>query len=67
MTLLLERAIEEARRLSNPAQDAIGAFILKQIAHDQDWDEAFIRSQDRLSRFAVTARGNAAIQGVHEH
>ena len=48
MTQLLERAIAEARNLPEPAQGAIAALILEQIADDQVWDEAFARSQDQL-------------------
>jgi hypothetical protein len=56
MTQLLERAIEEARKLPSPAQDAIAALILEQIADDHAWDESFARSQDQLARLAAKAR-----------
>jgi hypothetical protein len=56
MTRLLESAIDEARKLPDPAQDAIAAIILEQIADDRAWDEAFTRSQDQLARLAAKAR-----------
>ncbi len=52
MTQLLEHAVAEAQKLPDPAQDAIAALILEQIADDHAWDEAFARSQGQLSRLA---------------
>ena len=60
MTQLLRRAIEEAQKLPGPAQDAIAALILEQIADDRAWDESFARSQDPLARLAQKAREDAA-------
>jgi hypothetical protein len=60
MTELLEHAIEEARKLPAPAQDAIATLILDQIADDQAWDDAFARSQDQLARLAAKAREDIA-------
>ncbi len=56
MTRLLENAIEEARKLPEPEQDAIAALILEQIADDRAWDEKFAGSQDLLARLAAKAR-----------
>jgi hypothetical protein len=60
MTQLLERAIAEAQKLPGPAQDAIAALILEQIADDRSWDEAYARSQDQLARLAAKAREDIA-------
>jgi hypothetical protein len=60
MTQLLEQAIDEARKLPAPAQDAIAALILDQIADDRAWDEAFARSQDQLAQLAAKARADIA-------
>ena len=60
MTQLLERAVAEAQQLPDPAQDAIAAVILEQIADDHAWDEAFARSQDQLSRLAAKVREDIA-------
>ena len=60
MTRLLESAIDEARKLADPEQDAIAALILDQINDDRAWDEAFARSQDQLARLADKARADVA-------
>ncbi len=58
MTDLLERAIQEIKRLPSEAQDAIATMILEEIADDRRWEEAFSRSQDRLSELADKARAD---------
>jgi hypothetical protein len=60
MTQMLEQAIAEARKLSDPAQDSIAALILEQIADDRAWDETFVRSQDHLARLAAKVRDDIA-------
>ena len=60
MTRLLERAIDEVRKLPEPEQDAIAARILEQIADDRAWDDAFARSPDVLARLAAKAREDIA-------
>lgn len=60
MTQLLERAIAEAQKLSDPAQDSIAALILDQISDDQAWDDAFVRSQDQLAQLAAKVREDIA-------
>jgi hypothetical protein len=70
MTELLERAIDEARKLPASAQDAIATLILEQIADDSTWDEAFARSQDQLARLASKAREDIAsgrVRPLHRH
>ena len=56
MTQLLEQAITEVRKLSQPEQDAIAALILEELADEQRWDEAFSRSQDQLNQVAAKVR-----------
>jgi hypothetical protein len=56
MTQLLERAIEELKKLEEPDQDALAAIILEEIADEQAWDEAFARSQPQLARLAEKVR-----------
>jgi hypothetical protein len=56
MTQLLERALEEVRKLSATDQDAIASLILEEIQDEQLWDETFARSQDKLARMAAKAR-----------
>jgi hypothetical protein len=60
MTQQLERAISELQKLSEPAQDAMAALILEQIADDSAWDEAFARSQVQLSKLAAKVRADIA-------
>jgi hypothetical protein len=56
MTQLLEQALAEVRKLPAPAQDAIAALILEELADERRWDEAFARSQDALTRLAGKVR-----------
>jgi hypothetical protein len=60
MTELLERAIEETRKLAPPEQDAIAALILDELEDDRRWDEAFANSQDQLSSLAAKVRRDIA-------
>jgi len=56
MTQLLEQALREVQKLPGPEQDAIAAMILEEIADERQWDEAFARSQDQLTRLAAKVR-----------
>jgi hypothetical protein len=56
MTQLLERALEEVRKLSPVGQDAIASIILEEIQDEELWDQTFARSQDKLARMAAKAR-----------
>jgi hypothetical protein len=56
MTQLLEQVITELHKLSAADQDAIAQIILDEIADDQQWDQAFARSQDALARLAARVR-----------
>ncbi len=60
MTPLLDQAIDQAKKLSAPEQDAIARLILDQIADDRAWDEAFARSGDALARLAAKVREDMA-------
>ena len=55
MSPLLEKAVQQARRLRDDQQDAIGAFLIAEIADETCWDEAFERSHDVLERMAMQA------------
>lgn len=41
MGKLLERAIEEAQKLPESEQEAIGAWLLAEIDSERRWDELF--------------------------
>jgi len=55
MTKVLERAFDEASKLSEGEQNALGEWLLAEIQSEREWDQAFARSQDQLSRMAKEA------------
>ena len=56
MGKLLERAIEEAHKLSENEQEAIGAWLLAEIESERRWDELFSRpASAALERMAEEA------------
>jgi hypothetical protein len=56
MTHLLEKALNEVRKLPEPEQDAIASLILDELADERRWQESFARSQDQLARLAAKVR-----------
>jgi len=56
MTQLLEKALAEVQKLTDPDQDAIAAMILDELADERRWDQAFARSQEQLGRLADRVR-----------
>lgn len=56
MTKLLEKAFDEASKLSASEQDAIADWLLKELESERKWDESFSRSPDTLSKLADEAR-----------
>lgn len=56
MGKLLERAIEEAHKLSDDEQEAVGAWLLAEIESERRWDELFSRPpSEALERMAAEA------------
>ncbi len=56
MGRLLDRAIEEAQKLSEDEQEAIGAWLLAEIESERRWDQLFSRpASDTLERMAQEA------------
>jgi hypothetical protein len=55
MTKVLEKAFNEASKLSESEQDALGEWLLSEIESEREWDRAFDRSQDLLARLAEEA------------
>ena len=53
MRALLDKAIDQARRLPADQQEAIAAIVLAEIADEARWDERFAASQDGLERMAT--------------
>jgi hypothetical protein len=56
MTHLLEKALNEVRKLPEPEQDALASLILDELADERRWQESFARSQDQLARLAAKVR-----------
>lgn len=55
MSLLLDRAVTEARKLPDAEQDAIAAIILEEIEDDLKWEESLTRSPGKLAALAARA------------
>ena len=56
MGRLLERAIEEAHKLPESEQEAVGAWLLAEIESERRWDELFSRpASDALKRMGEDA------------
>ena len=66
MTQLLQQAIAELQKLSDPDQNAMAAIILAEIADDKEWDDAFANSQDGLSQMAAKTREDIAAERVRD-
>ena len=55
MTLLLDKAISEIKKLSNEEQDAIAAVVMAELASERQWERAFDSSAEQLSSLANEA------------
>ena len=55
MTKVLEKAFDEASKLSEGEQNELGEWLLTEILSEREWDQAFARSQDLLARLAKEA------------
>ena len=56
MTLLLEQALAEAKKLPACEQDAIARVIMDEIADEARWAHSFAESQGQLARLAAKVR-----------
>ena len=61
MTMLLEKAFDEAKKLSSNDQDALAAIIMEEMIAERKWDDAFARSEDKLASLA-----DEALNEMHE-
>ncbi len=52
MTELLDKAIREARKLSERDQDALGAILLEEIADEARWARKFADTRRTLEQIA---------------
>lgn len=55
MTQLLEKAFDEAAKLSPPEQDALARWILDELAAERRWAALLAESQDVLEQLADEA------------
>ena len=55
MSEMLDKAVEQAKRLPVDQQNAIAAIILEEIEDEQRWHAAFARSSDALEQLAAEA------------
>jgi hypothetical protein len=55
MTKVLEKAFNEASKLTENEQDALGEWLISEIQSEREWVRAFARSQDLLARLAKEA------------
>ncbi len=51
----LEKAFEEASKLSPQEQDLLATWILEELASEDRWREMFARSADKLAQLAGEA------------
>jgi len=49
MTKLLQKAFDEASKLPESEQDALGRILLDELAAERCWEELFTGSQDLLA------------------
>jgi hypothetical protein len=55
MGKLLEKAIEEATKLPENEQEAVGAWLLAELESERRWDELFSRSGTAIEKLADAA------------
>ena len=57
MSQLMEQAIQKARELPEPEQEALASIMLQEMESERRWDELFARpeSAELLSRMADKA------------
>ncbi len=55
MTKLLEKAFEEASKLTELEQDALAQWLIGEINSERKWEKAFAESEDVLDKLADKA------------
>ena len=55
MTKLLQKAFDEASKLPDIEQDALGRILLEELASERRWEELFAGSHDLLAKLADQA------------
>lgn len=55
MTTLLQQAFAEAAKLPTAEQDLLASRLLAELADEDDFDRAIVRSSDKLAALALEA------------
>ncbi len=55
MSQLIQKAFAEINKLPEEDQEALGAWLLEELASERKWAELFAASQDLLSQLADEA------------
>lgn len=55
MPRLIEQALAEVAKLTEAEQEALGAWLLDELAAERRWDDAFAGSSDLLASLAEEA------------
>ena len=55
MTKLLEKAFEEASKLSELEQNTLARWLIDEIIAEKKWEKAFAESEDLLEKLADEA------------
>ena len=55
MTKLLQKAFDEASKLPDTEQDALGRILLEELASERRWEELFAGSHNLLAELADEA------------
>ncbi len=55
MTKLLQQAFDQASKLPEAEQDALGRILLEELASERRWKDLFAGSQDLLEKLADQA------------
>ena len=55
MTKLLQKAFEDASKLPESEQEALGRILLDELASERRWEELFAGSHDLLAELAERA------------
>ena len=51
----LQKAFDEAAKLPDKEQEALGQWLLEEIASEKRWDELFLHSSDKLAALGKKA------------
>jgi hypothetical protein len=55
MTKLLQKAFDEASKLPEGEQDALGRLLMEELASERRWEDLFAASHDPLAELAEQA------------